>query len=1310
MQELGYVEGHSPLPPNPMNPLLLPSPRRRTCPLITLSLLATAACLPAAMTNRWSFGNAAGAAPAGTLVTDALGGQDAVVRGQGAVFTGGAVTLPGNTTGDQDPAAVSAYVDLPNGVISSKTNLTVEIWATPVGFQNFQRLIDFGRIVQAGDGLGAAGEITGLATTAPGATEAGDSLTLTLSRGGSLNEQRLEGKLNGATSNTDPAGLYRVVDTNLATIANTPYHFSITFEAGVGSLAATGGRLSWYREGVLSASTEIGFLPGGIEDVNNWLGRSLWSADHNTQASYDEVRLYDHAMNQSEINASRALGPNPALPLAVGDEVTMHHNQKAAIAVLANDSHGVLPQLLEAPQSGTASVDAARRILYTHTTGTPATDSFTYRSVNAEGQSAAATVTVNFSNSLRIAPVGLNVPSNPPATRYAIVNAFGSLAFSEPVCLATPPGETSRLFVCQKGGRLRVIPDVTAATPVATTFLDLPSLLRLGQRNESVSTDSEQGLLGLAFHPDYATNRYFYIFYSVDKNASTGGTPIFERVSRFTTFANNPNLADPASELILIEQEDQASNHTGGDLHFGPVDKYLYISFGDEGDQNDTRNNSQRITKDFFAAICRIDVDKNPSNLEPNAHPNPVQSDPRTNAVKRYETAPDSGIFRAAYSIPLDNPFVRTADGGAWNGAFNGTAITPANLPYVRSEFWAVGFRNPWRMSFDLPTGSPPAADLWVGDVGGDVREEITIAVKGGNYGWNYREGFIARPGSPTPPAGFTGLPPVYDYRHTGDNSVDAGLRGNSVTGGFVYRGTRLAALAGAYVFADYVSGNVWTLRRTGAAAPTIVRIAGEGGISAFGKDPSNGDVLIANLNRGSIRRLVKGTPDNTFPATLSATGLFADLTDLSPNPGLLPYTVNLPFWSDYAVKRRWFTIPQPVGKITWAREGPWTFPTGQIWVKHFDMPLSRSNPPLPGDPPTPAKRLETRLLVKNAAGAYGVSYRWNDAGTDAVLVPDEGADLDLIITQNGAAYPQRWHIPSRAECLICHTPQAGHSLSMNTRQINMGNVIHGFAGNQIALLQSAGYFSNAPDPHNVLPRHLKPAETAFPVEARVRSYLEVNCSYCHKTGGTAAPAAWDGSIALTLDRTGLINGNASNNGGDPLNKLVVPGDTAHSILLSRVAVTNGFTRMPPVGSTEPDLTNIALLTEWIQSSLPSRQTYQQWRQSNLGAVPLEQSEAGADADGDGKTNEAEYLSGTGALDENSFPVSAATMASGQFRLDFTAPANRSIQAETSTDLINWILWNVPGNHSLPHPGGPLMLQGPAGTGPAFFRINLRGN
>lgn len=967
-----------------------------------------------------------------------------------------------------------------------------------------------------------------------------------------------------------------------------------------------------------------------------------------------------------------------ALPIAQPDSVTMHHLQKASIPVLANDTAADVPIVQQAPHFGTAVPDSYGRILYTHTTGTPSSDSFTYRATNATGISTPATVTIDFSKNLRISNGSLNIPSTAPQTTYQIVDAFASLGFSSPVCLATPPGESKRLFVCEKKGLLRMIPKVNAVKPSAITFLDLAKLL--STRGEAISSGGEQGLLGLTFHPNYATNRYFYVFYSVIKNSST-----YERVSRFTTRVDNPNLADTSSEIILIEQIDQASNHNGGDLHFGP-DGYLYVSLGDEGTQNDSLNNSQKITKDFFSAILRIDVDKKPANLEPRPHPNPTQSDPPVNAVKRYETAPGSGIFRAAYSIPLDNPFVSTGLGGSWNGKLNGTAITGSDKYHVRSEIWALGFRNPWRMSFDSATG-----ELWVGDVGGGQREEIDIPVRGANYGWNFREGFIARPDSSTPPIGFSSIDPIYDYPHASDTSVDPNFKGNAIIGGFVYRGSRLSNLTGAYIFADCVSGNLWSLRRNPTTPPTVERIGGETGICAFGKDPSNGDILMANLNLGRIRRLIGSTPSGSFPATLGATGLFADLSDLAPNPGLLPYQVNLPFWSDHAVKRRWFIIPDPTQKMQWSRNETWIYPTGQIWVKHFDMPLIRSNPPLPTDPLTPTKRLETRILVKTSTGSYGVSYRWNLAGTEATLVPEYGANFDIQITRNGTPYTQRWRIPSRAECSSCHTPQAGYSLSMNTRQLNRVNTINGFSDNQLNLLKNGNFFSNSPESPNVLPYYLAPDAISFPLESRVRSYLAVNCAYCHQAGGTASPAMWDARPQLSLDQTGLVNGIPSNEFMDSPNKLVAPGDLLHSVLYNRVAATNGYSRMPPIASSELDQTNIALLSDWITQSLPTRKSssaLQLARSINTAAV------TGVSAS---------------PLVTSSFIPASPGGGACQFKLGYDARPECSIQVETSINLRDWELWDTKGNNGMPQ-AGPITLVGPTSAPQRFFRLKVSDN
>ncbi len=1261
---------------------------RKSFSLALFLLVGGGAAFAQTVTHRWSFNQSAGAAVAGTSFTDSASGSAAIVRGNNATLTGTSLQLPNiTTTGNQTSAAISAYLDLPNGIISSKTDLTLEMCATPSSYQSYQRLFDFGRIVQSGDGLGAAGELTGLASAAPGATQASDGITLTLNRNtaGSLNQQRFETRLNGVGAG-DTTGLYGLSDTTAATTAGTEYHYVLTFQRGVGNFAATGGRASWYRNGVLITSLDTSFPLSQIEDVNNWLGRSLFTGDRNSHAAYNEVRIYSGAMTLSQITASRAAGPNAAItPVAQADSTTVRRGQKVLIPVLANDSGEFSPstvEILTPPTDGTASVTTDGKILYTQTAPAAASDSFIYRVGGNSGFSNAATVSVGYTNSLIIPNTQLNVPPDPPSTAISLVPAFPGLSLTEPVCLVTPPGENRRLFVCLKAGSIQVIPDVTAPTPTASTFLTLAN----------VATSSECGVLGLAFHPQYSTNRQFYVFYSVNI-----GSDLYQRVSRFTTSAGNPNFADASTELVLIEQRDEQTNHNGGDLHFGE-DGYLYITVGDEGAQNDAENNSQRIDKDFFSGILRIDVDKKPGNLEPNAHPNPgalVTGKPNVNAVRRYANN------LAAYSIPIDNPYVHTDNGGPWTGSYNGSSISAGNRPYVRSEFWATGLRNPWRMAFDRVTG-----DLWIGDVGGSQREEVNLVEKGQNnllekgknFGWAFREGTIDGPKSGQAPTNFAtlyGAEPLHAYNHgTGTT------QGDSVTGGFVYHGTRVPALTGKYVYADYESGNIWSLQRNGAAPPTVTRIGGKAGISAFGSDPSNGDILLADVNSHLIHRLVSTTVDSTYPPTLSATGLFADLTDLAPAPGMVPYQVNLPFWSDHAEKSRWMIVPDGVSDFTWSRDGKWTLPNGTIWVKHFDMRMQRENP-------ASLKRIETRLLVKNAGGAYGVSYRWNEAGTEATLVADGGEDFPLAITDNGVPVPQTWRIPSRADCMICHTPQAGHALSFNTRQLNLEQDILGISGNQLTTLHQHGFFTNDPGSPNLLPRHLKPGEEEFSEEARVRSWLAVNCAYCHMAGGTGL-GNWDGRAELTLAQTGVILGVAANNNGDPANKLIVPGDPTHSIILNRAAATNGFTRMPPLGSNVIDTVSVDLLTRWIDGELDAQLTYDEWQALELPGHP--DGAPGDDPDGDGATNQAEFLAGTLPLDGASQLRPQLTMAEGGMTLGFGLPVNRSFQIRTSTDLENWTPWDIPGNQGLPVKGGLIEITRPLDPPQRFFSVEVRGN
>ncbi len=689
-----------------------------------------------------------------------------------------------------------------------------------------------------------------------------------------------------------------------------------------------------------------------------------------------------------------------------------------------------------------------------------------------------------------------NLPSQPPQFGYTINNAFPTVSLTQPVCITSPPQETNRLFILEKGGNIVVITNL--AVPTRTVFMTLP-----------VVSTGEAGLIGMAFHPGYATNRYFYVFSSRSLTTSQG-SGLHERISQFQTTATNANVALTNTELPLITQRDGADNHNGGDLHFGP-DGYLYASVGDEGPQYNGNRNAQIITNKFFSAILRLDVDKRPGNLLPNPHP--------ANTTN--------------YFIPADNPFVGAT-------SFNGQTFATTN---VRTEFYSIGYRNPWRFSFDPVTGF-----LYVGDVGQDLYEEVDVVTNGANCGWAYYEGLhLAKtlyPSQPTiltnPPPGLTF--PIQEIPHSGT----ANYTGNSVLGGVVYRGSRISQLDGAYVFSDNGSSKVWMLRYNGSNTVPFTYIANAAGPSAIGTDPRNGDVLIAQLNNNQIGRLdynatATGAP---LPPTLADTGAFSDLAALTPNAGIVPYDLNVPFWSDNAIKSRWFSVPNINQKISFNPNGNWSFPTGSVWIKHFELELTNGVA-------ASRKRLETRFIVRNTNGVYGITYRW-DSATNATLVPEAGADESFAINDGGNLRTQIWHYPSRSECLICHTPAGGYALGFRTEQLNR-DFTHGFlTTNQISALSDAGYFSAAVTNNPAILLALAHAtNTNASLEFRARSFLAANCAQCHQPGGTAQRANWDARITIPTANAGLIYGIPVNNLGSTNNFIIAPQSPTNSVLLS---------------------------------------------------------------------------------------------------------------------------------------------------------------
>lgn len=293
------------------------------------------------------------------------------------------------------------------------------------------------------------------------------------------------------------------------------------------------------------------------------------------------------------------------------------------------------------------------------------------------------------------------------AQETTLVPAYPNLSFTRPVDIQNAGDGSNRLFVVEQAGIIRVFSD-DSLTASATTFLDI--------RNKVDDSRNEEGLLGLAFHPDFSGNGYFFVNY-------TATNPDRTVIARYSVSAGNPDQADPASEVVILEVDKPEWNHNAGQLAFGPADGYLYLTTGDGGGGGDPFDNGQDRTT-LLGNILRIDVDN-----------------------------PDSG---RNYGIPADNPYAGNSDG-------------------FREEIWAYGFRNPWRFSFDPATGR-----LWLADVGQNRYEEINIVEPGRNYGWSIMEGESCYDPNPCDTTGLT--LPIWTYSHSVGVSITGGYvyRGSS--------------------------------------------------------------------------------------------------------------------------------------------------------------------------------------------------------------------------------------------------------------------------------------------------------------------------------------------------------------------------------------------------------------------------------------------------------------------------------------------------------------------------------------------------
>ena len=620
-----------------------------------------------------------------------------------------------------------------------------------------------------------------------------------------------------------------------------------------------------------------------------------------------------------------------------------------------------------------------------------------------------------------------------------------------------------------------------------------------------------------------------------------------KKACRITRYTVKPGPPLTIDETSAVNIiEWESDGHNGAAVCFG-TDGMMYVTSGDGTSDSDTDEMGQN-TESMMSKCFRLDVDR-----------------------------PAPGKM---YAVPKDNPYV------------NDKRFSP--------ETWAYGFRNPWRITCDEKTGH-----IWVGQNGQDLWEQAYLVRKGENYGWSVTEGghpfYPHRKTGPTPI-----VKPTIEHHH-------AEFR--SLTGGVVLNGARYGDLEGAYLYGDYSTGRIWGMKHDGTkpvwhkelAAPRIQ-------ITYFGTN-TRGDLIICDHSpTGGLYTPEKTPPappgPNPFPRTISASGLFASVKDHAMAPGVIPYSINAPFWSDGLLKSRFIALPG-TERIEYKPSGSWNFPDKTVLVKSFAVEHGKEK-----------KWVETRFFTRQQGEWFGYTYKWNDAGTDAELVPAGGADATL---PNG----QKWRYPSRTECMVCHSRAANYVLGVTTPQMNKTHDYGTCTDNQLntlahlRLLKGHDGYDQARDQiaahadkkkltgkdkdeyltvNGQQTGQRKPAATtaltpdvaktpklADPynpkddLTARAKAWLHTNCANCHVEAG-GGNAAMELGNDTPLDKMRLVDVKPIHTPLDIADaRLVAPGQPERSVLLKRVTA-RGPNQMPPLATHKIDAAGAALLREWILS------------------------------------------------------------------------------------------------------------------------------
>ncbi len=750
-------------------------------------------------------------------------------------------------------------------------------------------------------------------------------------------------------------------------------------------------------------------------------------------------------------------------------------------------------------------------------------------------------------------------PNAPGTSTWDVVAAFPALNLGDTLVIAANPSN-DRLYVGRRDGLIRSFdnqPDVASADP----FLDL---------RDRTAVVWDGGFLGLVFHPEFGVpgspNRnFFYVFYSshcplngnrdaIDLSACDQGYPMGSTGGFFNTYLrlsryevpDGSTTADPSSERIMLNIRLYNGSHRGGGMVFRN-DGYLHVTIGDQF-HYDT---AQDIVDTLEGGSMRFAVDITDNGDGTWSCP------PGSHLPRRIFDTFDE-ISGQWYCIPNDNPWLDPGGG-------------------VFEEYCSIGHRNPHRLAWD------PVTDyMWSGEIGETTREEINVIFCGNNYGWPFREGLVDGPFSE--PSSFLGTltDPVIDFVRS---------EARAIIGGYVYRGSQFAELYGRYLAGDYSTGNIWAItldESTMTATKEFLTVFDPGGLGTWGQD-NNGEVYLGDVINGgpiyTLERIGQSVPDP--PSLLSATGAFNDTLNVVPDTAWVPYALNQPFWSDGADKSRWIAVPNDglrntaAEQIAFSETGDWSFPIGTVLMKHFELPTDETDPSV-------TDRLETRFLVHGDDGEwYGLTYRWRADGTDADLLIGADTSLHTISLAGGGTRDQTWNYPSRFDCISCH--RSIGVLGPRTHQLN-GNFTYPSTGrtdNQLATWNHLSMFTPAIVEADIptMIRSKALGDVSASLQDRARSWLDSNCSNCHRPGEVVA--GFDTRYTVPLEGQGLLWGAVRDDLGMVGTAIIFPGDPNLSAVYRRIEAL-GPIAMPPLAKELAQQPAVDLMGEWILRIDPS--------------------------------------------------------------------------------------------------------------------------